>query len=109
MVATCVDGSVNIYDAGTGQRFSKGTLGEHTTNTAAAIVKHPSGKAILLCGQATGRVTAYDLPDITPRNTFVTGHEDSVTSIADMGADGLFTTCGLSGGVVIWRWESARS
>merc|ERR1712194_801710 len=65
------DGVVKFYDPVGKEQFSHGPLGEHTTNTAASILRHPrEGKDILMCGQEWGYVTAYDLPDFRPRGTF---------------------------------------
>lgn len=99
------NGVVKVFDASGNETFSHGPLGEHTTNTAVALMRHlGNGKTMLLCGQELGYVTAYDLPEFAPRGTFSTGYQGDVSAIVDMGADGLFVTCGLSGDVTIWKW-----
>mmetsp|Transcript_73758 Transcript_73758/g.198769 ORF Transcript_73758/g.198769 Transcript_73758/m.198769 type:complete len:484 (+) Transcript_73758:59-1510(+) len=101
-------GVVKVFSASGQEQFSHGPVGEHTTNTAVAVVRHPhANKDVLLCGQEFGYVTAYDIPDFRPRGTFTTGYEGEVTSIISMGADGIFATFGGAGDVVIWRWERA--
>lgn len=107
VLAGYADGVVKVFDAAGAEKFKHGPLGEHTTNFSLALMRHPhSKKDMLLCGQEFGYVTAYDVPEFRPRGTFSTGYEGEVTAIVDMGANGLFVTCGLSGDVVIWRWES---
>lgn len=100
------NGVVKVFDHAAKEQFSHGPVGEHTTNTAAAIVRHPvANKDVLLCGQELGYVTAYDIPEFRPRGTFTTGYEGSVTAIVDMSAGGVFATFGDTGDVVLWRWE----
>lgn len=106
VIAAYGDGVVKVFDAGGKEQFSHGPVGEHTTNTAVTIMRHPvAGKMLLLCGQELGYITAYDLPEFRPRGTFSTGYQGDVTAIVDMGADGLFFTCSFSGDVILWRWE----
>lgn len=106
VIAAFTDGRVKVFDALGNEQFSHGPLGEHTTNTAVALIRHPqSNKDVLLCGQELGKVTAYDVPDFRPRGTFTTGFEGEVTVILDMGEDGIFLTCDLSGEMVLWRWD----
>lgn len=105
VIAAYADGVVKVFDASGNEKFSHGPVGEHTTNTAIAIMRHPAGKDMLLCGQELGYVTAYDIPEFRPRGTFCTGFEGDLTAIVDMKGDGLFATCGFSGDVTIWRWE----
>eukprot|EP00401_Gymnodinium_catenatum_P027698 CAMPEP_0117509340 /NCGR_PEP_ID=MMETSP0784-20121206/27423_1 /TAXON_ID=39447 /ORGANISM="" /LENGTH=454 /DNA_ID=CAMNT_0005304941 /DNA_START=1 /DNA_END=1361 /DNA_ORIENTATION=- len=105
IIACYADGVAKVLDATGNEKFSHGPVGEHTTNTAVALMRHPhAGKTLLLCGQELGYVTAYDLPEFRPRGTFATGYQGDVTAIVDMGADGLFVTTSFSGDVVIWRW-----
>jgi len=106
MLVAFADGVVKVYGSAGNEEFSHGPLGEHTTTTAAALLRHPhAGKDVLLCGQELGYVTAYEVPEFKPRGTFTTGYEGDVTAIVDMGADGIFATFGLTGDVVLWRWE----
>merc|ERR1711972_564084 len=106
MMVVFADGVVKVYSSGGQEEFSHGPLGEHTTNTAAAVMRHPhANKDLLLCGQEFGYVTAYEIPEFKPRGTFTTGYEGDVTAILDMGADGIFATFGLSGDIVLWRWQ----
>eukprot|EP00929_Paragymnodinium_shiwhaense_P073721 TRINITY_DN3766_c0_g3_i1.p1 TRINITY_DN3766_c0_g3~~TRINITY_DN3766_c0_g3_i1.p1 ORF type:complete len:450 (-),score=99.30 TRINITY_DN3766_c0_g3_i1:84-1433(-) len=105
VLAVFSDGVVKAYDGAGAEKFSHGPLGEHITNTAAALVKHPSGKTLILCGQELGYITAYEVPEFKPRGTFTTGYHDDVSSIIDMG-DGVFLTCSFSGDVIIWRWQA---
>lgn len=105
IIVALADGVVKVFDSCGKEMCSHGPLGEHTTNTAVTLVRHPAGKMTLLCGQAFGYVTAYDMPDFSPRGTFCTGYGMDVTSIVDMGANSLFITCGLGGDVIVWRWR----
>jgi len=108
VLAAFADGVVKVFDASGKEQFSHGPLGEHTTNTAVALVRQPhANKDVLLCGQEYGYITAYDIPDFRPRGTFTTGYEGDISAIIDMGSDGIFATFGLSGDVVLWRWERA--
>jgi len=55
VIAAYADGVVRIFDATGSENFKHGPLGEHTTNTAIALQRHPQeGKDILLCGQELG-------------------------------------------------------
>jgi len=107
VLAAYADGKVRAFTAASAkEEFSHGPLGEHTTNTVAALLKHPwDNSDLLLCGQEFGYVTAYELPNFKPRGTFNTGFEGDVSAIVDMKADGIFATFGLSGDVVLWQWE----
>jgi hypothetical protein len=107
VLAALTNGMVKVFDGSGKEEFSHGPLGEHTTNRAVAMIRHPqTQKDLLLCGQDSGNVTAYDIPEFTPRGSFHTGFEGAVTAILDLGSsDGTFVTCGLSGDVVLWRWE----
>jgi len=106
VIAAFANGVVKVFDAVGKEQFSHGPLGEHTTNTAIAMMRVPrDGKDVLLCAQEFGYVTVYDVPDFNPRGTFTTGYDGEVMAIVDMGSGGIFVTCGLSGDVVIWRWE----
>ncbi|CAE8734318.1 unnamed protein product [Polarella glacialis] len=105
ILAALANGVVKIFDLAGQEQFSHGPVGEHTTNSVVALLRHPqANKDILLCGQEIGYVTAYDIPEFRPRGTFNTGYEGDVTAIVDM-SGGVFATCGLTGDVVIWRWE----
>merc|ERR1712048_918726 len=93
VLAGFADGIIKVYDAKGCEEFSHGPLGEHTTNTSIALLRHPyANKDLLLCGQEFGYVTVYDIPDFAPRGTFTTGYEGEVTAIVDMVADGIFVT-----------------
>eukprot|EP00429_Kryptoperidinium_foliaceum_P119345 CAMPEP_0176295754 /NCGR_PEP_ID=MMETSP0121_2-20121125/57832_1 /TAXON_ID=160619 /ORGANISM="Kryptoperidinium foliaceum, Strain CCMP 1326" /LENGTH=114 /DNA_ID=CAMNT_0017636847 /DNA_START=6 /DNA_END=347 /DNA_ORIENTATION=+ len=95
VIAALADGSVKVYGEG-GEEFSSGPIGEHTTNTAVAIVRHPHANLdLLLCGQQLGYVTAYELPAFRPRGTFTTGYEGDVSAILPLGGEGVFATFGL--------------
>jgi len=109
VVAAFANGVVKVFDGAGKEEFCHGPLGEHTTNTAAAILRHPhAGKDILLCGQELGYVTAYDIPEFRPRGTFNTGYDGDVTAVVDVApAEGIFATCGQAGDVVLWRWVPA--
>jgi len=110
VIASYSNGVIKAFDGTGAEKFSHGPIGEHTTNTAVALMRHPfAGKIVLLCGQALGYVTAYDLPDFKPRGTFSSGYQGDVTAIVDMVSDGMFLTCGFSGDVTIWRWENNGS
>merc|ERR1712216_144885 len=105
VIAAFADGVVRIFDVNGNEKFKHGPVGEHTTNTAVALQRHPTeGKDMLLCGQELGYVTVYDVPEFRPRGTFCSGYDGDITSIVDMGAGGVFVTCGLAGEVIIWRW-----
>jgi len=106
VVVALANGVVKVFDAAGNQQFTHGPLGDHVTNTSAVLMQHPiAGKTLLICGQEFGYATAYEFPDFRPRGSFRTGFDGPVTSIVDMGAGGVFVTCGLSGDVVIWRWS----
>jgi len=110
IIVAFANGTIKVYDATGNEQFSHGPLGEHTTNTSVAMMRIPNkGKDVLLCGQELGYVTAYDIPDFKPRGSFSTGYDGEVMTILDLGADGLFVTCGFSGDVVIWRWEEDKA
>ena len=97
---------VKVFDGTGAERHSHGPVGEHTTNTAVALLQHPhDGVMILLCGQELGYVTAYEVPEFRPRGTFTTGYQGDVTAIVDMGASGMFATCSFSGDVHLWQWQ----
>merc|ERR1711879_361889 len=82
MIASYSNGVVKVFDSTGTEKFSHGPLGEHTTNTAVALAKHPfEDKSMLLCGQDYGYVTAYDMPEFRPRGTFTTGYDGSVAAI----------------------------
>mmetsp|Transcript_65882 Transcript_65882/g.157492 ORF Transcript_65882/g.157492 Transcript_65882/m.157492 type:complete len:465 (+) Transcript_65882:127-1521(+) len=108
VVVAFADGVVKLYDGNGKEQFQHGPLGEHTTNTTLAVMQHPyDGSDLLFCGQAVGYVTVYRLPDFAPRGTFNTGFEAEVTQILEMGP-GVFSTCGMAGDTVLWRWEDRR-
>mmetsp|Transcript_136109 Transcript_136109/g.261478 ORF Transcript_136109/g.261478 Transcript_136109/m.261478 type:complete len:450 (+) Transcript_136109:107-1456(+) len=110
VLAAYADGVIKVFDAAGAEKFKHGPLGEHVTNYSLVLMQHPHAKKdVLLCGQEFGYITAYDIPEFRPRGTFSTGYEGEVTAIVDMGANGLFVTCGLSGDVILWRWESDGS
>jgi len=110
VIAAYGDGVVRIFDSNGAETFKHGPLGEHTTNTAVTLMRNPhDGKDMLLCGQELGYVTVYDIPDFHPRGTFSSGYDGDVTAIVDMGAGGVFVTCGLAGEVIIWRWEGSST
>jgi WD40 repeat protein len=106
-LAALTNGMVKVFDSSGKEEFSHGPLGEHTTTRSVAVLRHPrEQKDLLLCGQDSGYVTAYAIPEFTPRGSFQTGFQGAVTAILDLGtSDGTFVTCGLSGDVVVWRWE----
>jgi len=106
VLAAYGNGAVKAFNAAGVETFCHGPAVEHSSNTVMTTMRHPgSGKAMLLCGQKRGLVAVYDLPEFRPRGTFSTGYEGDVTAIVDLDQDGLFATCGLSGDVVLWRWE----
>mmetsp|Transcript_12531 Transcript_12531/g.25482 ORF Transcript_12531/g.25482 Transcript_12531/m.25482 type:complete len:434 (-) Transcript_12531:120-1421(-) len=106
IIVAFANGVIKAYDAAGNEQFNHGPLGEHTTNTSIGMMNIPRlNKDILLCGQEFGYVTVYDMPDFRPRGSFTTGYDGEVMAIVDMMADGIFITCGLSGDVVVWRWD----
>jgi len=100
------NGEVRIFDGGGSQTYLHPPQGEHTTNTAVALMTHPfANKPMLLCGQQYGYVTVYDLPEFRPRGTFVSRERSDIRAIVDAKADGMFLTAGNQGDIMVWQWQ----
>jgi len=88
VIAAFANGIIKVFDAAGNEQFSHGPLGEHTTNTAVALMHiQRAQKDVLLCGQELGYVTVYDLPEFRPRGSFTTGYDGDVMAIVDMVVD----------------------
>jgi len=110
VIAAFRNGDVKIYDGAGQEGYHHPARGEHNTNYAVEIMEHPvTKKAILLCGQQFGFVTAYDLPDFHPRGSFVARHNSDITAVLDAKVDGMFLTSGFGGDVTIWQWGKGRA
>mmetsp|Transcript_72624 Transcript_72624/g.117089 ORF Transcript_72624/g.117089 Transcript_72624/m.117089 type:complete len:413 (+) Transcript_72624:107-1345(+) len=105
MAATFRDGSVKIYDPAGSPIFQRPPMGEHTSNTAVELMMHPlTNKAMLLCGQQLGYVTAYDLPEFKPRGSFCCKDRSDIKVILDTKNAGMFLTAGFHGDIMVWQW-----
>jgi len=105
MIATFRNGDLKVHDSGGREVHSLPARGEHTSNTAVAIMMHPVANVpLLLCGQQYGYVTAYDLPSLQPRGSWCCKNNSDVKAILDVQYDGMFLTAGLQGDIMAWRW-----
>lgn len=105
MVVAFKNGEVKIYDQAGGETFSQPPRGDHTTNTAVELMMHPTAnKAMLLCGQEFGYVTAYDLPEFRARGSFCSKQNSHIRAIVDAKVDGMFLTGGAHGDITVWQW-----
>lgn len=105
VVAGFRDGSLKIYSAAGQEAFARGPVGEHRSNTAMEIMVHPiTQKPVLLCGQQHGYVTAYDLPDFTPRGSWCCRSSSDIRALADCRVNGMFFTGGVRGDIMMWQW-----
>lgn len=108
MVVSYRNGDVKIYTAAGIEAFNHPAVGDHTSNTAIEIMMHPTAnKAMLLCGQVLGYVTAYDLPEFRARGSFCTRQGSDVRSIVNVKANGMFLTAGAHGDIMMWQWEGS--
>eukprot|EP00397_Hematodinium_sp_SG-2012_P035059 GEMP01037670.1.p1 GENE.GEMP01037670.1~~GEMP01037670.1.p1 ORF type:complete len:516 (+),score=58.43 GEMP01037670.1:135-1550(+) len=109
IIASFKDGSVGIYDQQGNEMYMQSAQGEHQSNTAVGLVKHPSGVPLILCGQRGGFVTAYELPSFKPRGSFKGVDGSDVTSILDLGLDGMCVVGGDYGDLTIWQWSNTSA
>jgi len=105
VISSFEDGSLAIYDEQGNEEFLLEAHGDHTTNTAFECMQHPSGTLILLCGQQDGFVTAYDLPALNARGSFITQKGSTVKFIKALNSNNMFVTGGEMGEITLWMWD----
>jgi len=108
VLAAYANGMFKAFSAAGLETFSyKPPEGQTSATTTVALMHHPNGQVMLLCGQQLGVVMVYDvLPEFNTRGAFCTGYRGDVSTIVDIRQGGLFATCGLTGDVTMWRWGS---
>merc|ERR1719401_721914 len=105
MLITFRNGDVKIFDGTGSEKFVHPAVGEHTSNTSAALMMHPlENKQMLLCGQKFGYVTAYDLPEFRPRGSWVCRHNSDIRALLDVKANGMVVTAGGQSDVMVWAF-----
>jgi hypothetical protein len=109
MLATYRNGDVKIFDPTGGEKYLHPSRGDHTSNTAVAVMTHPiDNKQMLLCGQQYGYITAYDLPDFRPRGSWCCKNGSDIRAIADVQSGGMLVTGGAHADVMMWKWGASQ-